>query len=154
MKYLLAAMAHSDTERFDATFSGDEGPTALRRLWGQLGRRLDPQDRVPADGIDLCWDEHGPDEALLMTLPTACLPGEAHYLMILPTDPPRVFALEATLPFAGGTNTCLVSLGMNQRANYGPGPAPSLRGFADAVWSLLHTERRPVLVAESGNPYA
>jgi len=153
MKYLIAALAHRDTARFDDAFCGEDGADALCTYWGQLGRRLAPADRISSNGSDVRWDTAGPDEALLFTFPPALLPGEAHFLMVLPTSPPRVFALEETLPRSGTTNTVLVELRAQERMNHGPGPIPELRAFARTVWRLLDTPARPALVSRLPNPF-
>ena len=127
MTKTLTQLALQDPDRFEKNFTDDDA--ALRGLWGRLGQRLHRDERVPSRGLAVTWYEGDDSDAVVITLPTPVANGDAWFLLYLPGDPPRFFALELA-----DDGTALAELG-DDRDDLGPGPAPGLEAFAEAALS-------------------
>jgi hypothetical protein len=134
MKYLLAQMALQDPGTFRVRLGPGGDERYLELLWRGVGERLDPQERVPADGIAAWHRPAGPGiaEALVLTLPRPELSNEAFFiaLRVAADRTCRLFCLENALdPTTRTPYTVLAEFVPRGRLNWGPASAPERAAF-------------------------
>jgi hypothetical protein len=111
-------------------------------LWVAVGRRLPEEVRLPATGLALAHVEVGGATSLLVTLPPALYPPEAHFALVLGPGTaegvPRYCVLEESLDVVDGTRgTVLGGWSEDTHLNLGPGPDVDPDAFVTAVRARL-----------------
>ena len=141
MKYLLAQMALQDPIAFRCRLGPGGDERYLELLWRGVGQQLEPEERVPAEGI-AAWHrpaEPGVAEMLLLTLPRPELSNEAFFiaLRIAADRSGRLFCLEnAVDPTTRRPATVLAEFVPRGRLNWGPGSVPERAAFAAWIDAL------------------
>jgi len=149
MKYLLAQMALQDPAAFHARLGPGGDGRYLDLLWRGVGEKLEPHERVPADGI-ATWHrpaEPGVAEVLVLTLPRPEVSNEAFFLALrISADRGcRLFCLENALdPMTKQPYTVLAEFVPRGRLNWGPGSAPERTAFVAWIDALAQdAQARP-----------
>jgi hypothetical protein len=133
----------SGARRFgaDLVAAGRDGQLTLDVVWNRVGEGLPEPDRLPAEGLSHSYHERAGHRVLLISLPTARYPTEAHFTAIaVPTEGEavRYFTLEyAVSPMDGGRYTVLGEWNEQRHINYGEGPPPDADAFLTAIDQML-----------------
>ena len=113
--------------------------TALRSTWAAAAEGLDEAERLEPDG--LAGELHAGDDVdvVLVTLPPALGPAEAHFVALAAAGSTRrFFTLELSVSvFSSEIGTVLGEWTDDRHVNYGSGPAPTAPDFLAAVRGLL-----------------
>lgn len=135
--------AHHEVRRAAQQFGADligaarEGRLTLESVWNRVGESLDERDRLPATGLTSSYHEIAGHRVLLVRLPAAHHPTEAHFTAIaVPVDGGRVryLTLEyAVSPIDEAVYTVFGEWDEQRHVNYGEGPPPDPDAFLAAV---------------------
>jgi hypothetical protein len=135
--------AHHEVRRAAQQFGADlieaarEGRLTLESVWNRLGESLDEPDRLPATGLASSYHEIADHRVLLVRLPAAANPTEAHFIAIAaPVEGGRVryLTLEyAVSPLDETVYTVFGEWDEQRHVNYGEGPPPDADAFLGAV---------------------
>lgn len=110
----------------------------LRFMWGKAGERVADAPAGSVEGLHGEVVEVAGREVVLVTLPPAEHATEAHFVAIVPGDPPRVFTLEHTWHVPDDApGTVLGEWTEERHVNYGDGPEPEADAFLTAVAARL-----------------
>jgi len=125
----------------DLVAAGREGTLTLRNVWDRVGESLAEDDRLPAHGLNHTYHELADHLVLLVHLPPAHNPAEAHFTAIaLSTEDGgvRYLTLEyAVSPVDESRYTVLGEWDDRRHINYGEGPVADAAAFLGAVDRLL-----------------
>jgi hypothetical protein len=135
--------AHHEVRRAAQRFGADlveagrEGRLTLESVWNRVGESLDEPDRRPATGLASTYHEIAGHRVLLVRLPSAHHPTEAHFVAIAaPVDDGRVRYLTLEYAVSPVDETVYTVFGEwddQRHVNYGEGPAPDADAFLAAV---------------------
>jgi hypothetical protein len=135
--------AHHEVRRAAQQFGADlidaarEGRLTLESVWNRVGESLDEPDRLPATGLVSSYHEFAGHRVLLVRLPAAHHPTEAHFTAIAaPVEGGtlRYFTLEyAVSPLDESVYTVFGEWDEQRHVNYGEGPPPDADAFLAAV---------------------
>ncbi|MFJ8738604.1 hypothetical protein ACIRL2_04460 [Embleya sp. NPDC127516] len=119
----------------------DELTARTTNLWIGVGSRLPEEQRLSAEGLAMNHVPLGAGSGLLVRLPPALFPPEAHFALVLGPDvvgEPRYFVLEESLDVVTRERaTVLGAWDEEAHLNLGPGPAADPDAFVSAVAARL-----------------
>jgi hypothetical protein len=135
--------AHHEVRRAAQQFGADlvdaarQGRLTLESVWNRVGEPLDEPDRLPSTGLVSSYHEIGGHRVLLVRLPAAHHPTEAHFIAIaVPAEGGRAryLTLEyAVSPIDEAVYTVFGEWDDQRHVNYGEGPPPDADAFLAAV---------------------
>ncbi|MGC0418921.1 hypothetical protein [Embleya sp. AB8] len=119
----------------------DELTAATADMWVGVGARLPEEERLPADGLALSHVRLGAGSGLLVCLPPALYPPEAHFALVPGPDvpgEPRYFVLEESFDVLARTRTTVLGgWTEDSHLNLGPGSIVAADAFVAAVAARL-----------------
>jgi hypothetical protein len=119
--------------------------SALLASWAAVGGELADTERLSPDGLAGEALTVGGRGVVLVTLPPALGPAEAHFVALV-TGPPagtrRFFTLERSVALDGSPATVVGEWSTTTHVNYGLGPDPNGPAFVAAALTLDPGGRR------------
>jgi hypothetical protein len=113
----------------------------IKAVWDGVGEGLPAEQRLPSDGLSTSVRELGGHDVIVITMPPALEPGEAHFAaFVVPRgqDPVRYVTLELSRsPLSGDIITFGGGWDAGSHLNYGIGPNPDLDAFLRWLDGLL-----------------
>lgn len=134
---VLAHMAQRRGAEVVTKVPADRWTEALTELWDGYGAKLEPEDRLPADGLTGRFLQRDGYNILLVTLPRPEQPPEAHFVaFVVPPQSQdcRFYTLEHSVdPIGEQPYTVIAQWRDGSHINLGPGPAPDAEAFVTEV---------------------
>jgi hypothetical protein len=113
----------------------------LRATWTLAGERLAEPDRLPDEGLHGELADIGGRQGVLVTLPTAHYPAEAHLVLITPLDPSptrRYLTLEFSRSLVTGQPATVIGeWHAGRHINHGHGPDADRSAFIERALQVL-----------------
>jgi hypothetical protein len=136
-------MLNPDVDPAAMDVSGRLHP-ALLASWAAVGGELAEADRLAPDGLAAARVRVDGREVVLVTLPPALGPAEAHFVALIGAadGTRRYFTLERSVAFDGRAATVLGEWAVAGHVNFGAGPAPDGPAFVGAALALAPGRRR------------
>jgi len=117
------------------------GHLRLREAWDGLAQRLPEHERLNGNGLGATYHRLGSYEAVLVRMPLAKRPREAHFALIVRPvagGPIRYITLaRAVSPVDGRRYTVLGEWTKEGHVNHGEGPPPDPNAFLAAASELI-----------------
>jgi hypothetical protein len=104
----------------------------LHFVWSDYEQHFPAEERLSPDGLAGTLERAGTVEVLLVTMPPAEHKAEAHFVAVVPCEPPeerRFLTLEHSWTLADEPATMLGAWDKGSHLNLGPGPEPTAAAY-------------------------